>query len=554
MGRYSIGRLRKTMVVIFTCLSGFSVSKGLVSIIDSGFGVGNVVGAFFPTVVCLVSLLFFARPDLFPLGLRSRKIGLKEGLLTLFIGLLIAFSPLIDVQSLTRLLVLLLALIGLLATLYLIATSDDVWGIIAFLFTIPFLSYVQWEIPFLQPGYGDFITVSYVSLLLVMAVAAGRILKDRVGLVRTSLDKYVLAFIIILLLSSITSPDPSKSFKMFFQLVIMILTFYLVSNHIHTKKDFMLMVETLVFFEVFQCFMYGYFHLKGVEFSFMGLIEDRGGAILMPRAPQVLLGLTPISISLSIVYSSRSMKKVYYILATLVFLSFILITQTRTFLVTLAIGAPMILFYRRDKRWLLVGLIVAIFAILASGTSELFFQRHKELMSLEGWERALSMRLDGWRAALGMMRDHPFTGVGLGMWEEFIHLYGTPFKWVIEGQRIYVYITSAHQAYLQYGAEAGVGAFLLSLLIMLKAQLTTFSAIKRAKDDDIHTIAVGLAWTCIGSLIWGIYSSPRGYVDYAIESWGLLAIIIAMDRVAKEHTHLNQVTTNINRTKGKKLI
>lgn len=541
----AIGRLRKIMVVILTCLAGFLTSKGLVSIIDSGFsGVGNMVRVLFPPVVCLVGLLFFARPDLFPLGLRSRKLGLKEGLLVLFIGLLIALSPLIYVESITRLLVLLIALIGLLTALYLIATRDNVSGIIAFLFTIPFLSYVQWEIPFLKPRYDDdLFTASYVSLFLAMLVAAGRILKNRVGLVRTSLDKYILAFLAILLLSSITSPDPSKSFNTFFQLALTTSVFYLVSNYIHTKKDFMLMVEALVLYFILKNFMFGYFHGKWVGFSFLDLVAQRG--ITNPKALQFIGGPIPIALSLAIVYSKSPMKKICYILGAFVFLFSMLIYQGRGQLIILAAGAPMVFFYRGGKRWLLFGLIVIIISILASGTFLLFFHRFEELMSIQGWEDALAMRLDGWRAALSMMRDHPFTGIGLGMWDEFIHIYGTRFKWVIEGQTIYVYIASPHNNHLYFGAEAGVIALLLSLLIMLKVQLTTFSVAKRVKDDDIYTITVGLGWFCIGMLVWGVYSLAFGYIDYAMESWGFIAIIMALERVAKEHTHLNGVGTNI---------
>jgi len=122
-------------------------------------------------------------------------------------------------------------------------------------------------------------------------------------------------------------------------------------------------------------------------------------------------------------------------------------------------------------------------------------------MSIQGWESALGERLDAWRAALAMIRDYPFTGVGFGMWQEFIPIYGTLFKIVIKGQIIYMYLGSAHNGHLHYGAEAGLGALILSFLIHLKGQLTTFSVMKRVKDDCTHTIAVGLAWIYFGMLL-----------------------------------------------------
>ncbi len=73
MERYNSGRLRKVMVVLFFCLTAFFISRGLIFIVASGFGVGNVVRAFFPGILCMVGLLFFARPDLFPLMERACK-------------------------------------------------------------------------------------------------------------------------------------------------------------------------------------------------------------------------------------------------------------------------------------------------------------------------------------------------------------------------------------------------------------------------------------------------------------------------------------------------
>lgn len=533
----NIGRLRKIMVVLFICLTAFYIGSGLISIAASGFGVGNVIRAFFPGIVCMVGLLFFARSDLFPLGLRSRKIGLKKGLLIFFMALLVALSLVLLVENLTHLLVLLIGLIGLLTAIHLTVTRDDVWGIIIFILTEPFLSFVQWDIPFLRSIYDSsgYISVSYVSMLLIMGAVAARMLREGT-LIRTSLDKYILAFVMILLLSSITSPDPSKSFKMFFQIVVVgIPFFFLVSSRIHAKKDIMLLLATFVLYGVLKGLMINYSLIKGSGFSFLDFVEVRGGLVSSPKAPLALGGPIPIAISMAIVYSRHSIKWVYYALAALFFLVLILISQTRSSPLPLIAGVPIILFYRQGKRWLLVGLIVIIIAIIISFTpiAPIFFGRYIELTSIQGWEAALAMRLDGMRAALGMIRDYPFTGVGLGMWEEFIHIYATPYRWVIEGQGIYIYITSAHQGHLHYGAEAGVIALLLSFLIILKVQLTAFSVMKRAEDEDIHTIAVGLAWTCIDSLIWGMYSYPRGYIGYAMESWGLLAMIMALERISQ---------------------
>ena len=556
MERYISGRLKKAMFVLFVCLTAFSISHGLILITTTDFGFGNIAKAFSPGSVCIVGLLFFARPDLFPLGLRSYKIGFKEGLFIIFLSSFVVLFLLPWIEALSHLIGVLIALIGLLTAIHLTITRDDVWGMVVFILTEPFLSFVQWDILFLRSIYDSgYISISYISMLLIMGTAAARMLKEST-LVRTALDKYVVAFMLILLLSSITSPDRPESFKTFFQIVIVgIPFFFIVSSRIQSKKDIMLLLGTFVLYGVLKGLMINYLLLKGLGFSFLDLVEVRGGLVSNPKAPLYLDGPIPIAISMAIIYSRSSIKQVcYYALAVLFFLFLIFVSQTRGSLITLAAGTPILFFYRCGKRWVVAGIVGMALLMLASNIAPIFFQRYGELISLQGWERALSMRLDGWRVALDMMRDHPFTGVGLGMWEEFIHIYATPFKWMIEGRSIYVYITSAHQGFIQYGAEAGVGAFVLLLLIILRAQLATFYVMKRAEDEDIHTVAVGLAWTCIGFLIWGMYAYPRGYVDYAIGSWGLLAIIMGLERIAKAHTMLNEIATNINRTKGKKLI
>jgi len=144
------------MVILFTCLTASLIGRALFLISGSEFGVGNIIRAFFPAVLCIGSLVLFVRPDLFPRAIPSTKIGIKKGLLISFIALLVAFSPILHVTNLTHLLVLLIPLIGLLTAMYLIVTRDDVLGIVVFLFMEPFLSYAQWEIPFLNSKYHHF--------------------------------------------------------------------------------------------------------------------------------------------------------------------------------------------------------------------------------------------------------------------------------------------------------------------------------------------------------------------------------------------------------------
>jgi O-antigen ligase len=538
MERYNFSKVKKPITILLTCLTAYLIGRALFLISGSEFGVGNVIRAFFPAVLCIGGLVLFVRPDLLPWGIQSTKIGIKEGLLILFIALLVAFSPLLHVSNLTHLLVLLIPLIGLLTAMYLILTRDDVLGIVVFLFTEPFLSYAHWEIPFLHPKqrYGNVITVSYVAILLIMVLAVYRILKDDCKhLVRTKLDKYVLAFIMVLLLASIASPDPSKSFGVFFQIgIIMAPIFFLVSNHIHTKKDIMLLLKAFIFVGVMKCFMFGYFQWKALGFSFDELVGVRG--MLTSGIPAALGGPIPIAISMAIIYSGRSKKWVYYALAAIIFFSFILISQTRSSLISLVVtGVPMILFYRRGKRWIFAGLVAMVLLLFVSGSVPFFFKRYEKLTSTQGLERALAMRKKGWKAAIGMIRDHPFTGIGPGMWLEFIPIYSTPDIWVIEGQRSFVYVQSAHHGYLHNGAEAGVGAALVLFFIYLTASIKIFSVMKRVKDDDIYTIAVGLAWSCMRGIFMGPYFSLYGYIS-VMGFWGTMAVIMAVERVAQPHS------------------
>lgn len=537
MERNNANRIKMGILALIVCLTAFFMSRALFFISGSSIGAHNVLIAIFPVALCMACVVVIVRPDLFPWRIHSAKISPKEGILILIIALLSVPLILSYLRALTHLIFFFITFAGVLTAIYLTATRDNVTGIVAFLLIEPILNYTQWFIPDFRYSHDDYISFSFICLLLIMGADAARILKKGGRFfVRTSLNKYALALVGIAFLSAANSMDQSTSFRIFFQGCIVVAVFFLVSNHIHSKKDMMLLLNAWLFSRALKTLLFLYLSSKSLGFNISELFSLRGIGI-SPNAPVALGGSIPIAVSLAILHLKNPKKLVYYILIIMIFMLGILFYQTRGTLIVLALGAPMMLCYRWGKRWVAGGLVAIVLVILFSGAAPNLFRRFAPLTSINGWESALSSRLDAWRAAVEMMHDHPYLGIGPGMWQRFIHIYGKPFYWTIHGEKVQIYISSAHMNYLHGGAENGVGSILIAFFIVITVSLTVISVVKRVEDEEIHTIAVGMTWMLVGLIIGGvcIMGLGRGYAS-VMNHWGVMAVYMALGRIARTHS------------------
>lgn len=93
-------------------------------------------------------------------------------------------------------------------------------------------------------------------------------------------------------------------------------------------------------------------------------------------------------------------------------------------------------------------------------------------------------RLDIWMATLQMIRDHPFTGQGLGTYDQLFFLY--------RSEDIARSYTRAHSTYLELGAELGWPAALLFFASFLLIGWRLLRGVRTRRHNAVYP-AIGLA-------------------------------------------------------------
>jgi O-antigen ligase len=125
-------------------------------------------------------------------------------------------------------------------------------------------------------------------------------------------------------------------------------------------------------------------------------------------------------------------------------------------------------------------------------------------------------RIAIWKSGLGMMLDHPFTGVGVGCFEEALgterEKKGLPPMW-----------QPAHNSLIQIGAETGIMGFILFGVASYQAFRIFGRAKRRALSKTVVKIAEMSRVGFVGSFVSGMFLT-QAYSVY----WAFYIAISAM--------------------------
>jgi O-antigen ligase len=174
------------------------------------------------------------------------------------------------------------------------------------------------------------------------------------------------------------------------------------------------------------------------------------------------------------------------------------------------IGATVILL------WRYIGLNKKIILGLAAGVliSFMLFSNQsvvsRFLSSFDFSEGSNVERIKNWRQGWEMFSDNLFTGVGIGNYS--IYLYPTA------EYRTPIY---AHNLYLDIGAEMGIFALIIWLVLITITVWQLYKASGRSDNMRIRALTVGL----IGSLVW---FSVHSFFDTPIYSPTILAMFMVI--------------------------
>ena len=335
-----------------------------------------------------------------------------------------------------------------------------------------------------------------VALLLGCGAMLLRLRIDRsFRLRRLPYDAPALLFVVIGLLSVAVAPDKAFSFYNFYHLVpIYALTYLLVGQTLRKTRELQRVAFAMAL-SAALVILYGFYQfIFGIDISSMKWVDGEAFPELSKRVfstwenPNILAGYLDIvaCIAVGLIGVLQRGWRILAILLLAATLACLGMTYARGACLVVAVvlagyGAL------RDWRILLGIAVVGAGALLVDPVLA-----DRLLSVFTRVDTSSEMRLAFWESTIAMVMDHPFLGIGWGMYfmvypEYDFYLQGAP-----------VQIVHAHNMYLNYAAEIGIpGAlsflwfFFGSLVLALRVPRKTppWEAVLTAHEHAWKTVA-----------------------------------------------------------------
>lgn len=409
-----------------------------------------------------------------------------------------------------------LALLGTMAII--IILYDIRIGIFAGVFILPFMP--------------DMLNMLYMIFLVGVYFYKG-LFKKINPLTKEAIDLPILLFVIIITISTITSIDPSGSFRDLAIHITSIGFLFVIVNNINSKRDFNIFIVFLVFSATLVA-LYGFYQYKvGVEME-AKWVDTVNNPDVKTRIYSVfgnpnilaeyLIMIIPISISL-FWFSKKAHKKMVFLITSLILMLALILTLSRGGWLGFAFGI-FVFILLIEKRLLLSIIPVTLGALYFLPQSIL-----NRILSIGNLaDSSNSYRIRMWSITWNIIKDHWLVGVGFG------HL---PFKATFETYIRTMPTYHAHNTYLETMAEMGILGFIVFISFIFILYKYSIKKLIKGKDRYIKTMAAGVLAGLSSVLVHGAVENILYIPRIIMTFWILVALILALMRISDEYQEIS---------------
>ncbi|MDD5008082.1 MAG: O-antigen ligase family protein [Syntrophorhabdaceae bacterium] len=339
-----------------------------------------------------------------------------------------------------------------------------------------------------------------------------------------------MGFCITLLCSSFKYP--SFSFSQFVELSKLFVLYFMVINLVRTPRHILIIFWFIVFLSLIAGIVgvYQYTHGIGMYSSEDGVLRITGTSLDPNDYAMHIVMVLPLILSFFLV-SRNIFVRVLLVFTSILLLANIVFTFSRGGFIGLGIVAfASFVILVAQKRIKPVGIVIIliIMVMISTAIPSKYWQRM--LTSFNPSEASASARLESWKAGIGMMVDHPVVGIGLGAfaYEYALRANIQTYEFKVKIPRF------AHNSYIQVGAEAGVIALALFLLLIIFSFRDIFIAQKvfrEKNEDNLSNLSQFLGVSMLGYAACGMFLTQA----YITMFWIIVPVIVAMRSIALEH-------------------
>ncbi len=227
--------------------------------------------------------------------------------------------------------------------------------------------------------------------------------------------------------------------------------------------------------------------------------------------PNVLGAYLVSMICMTIGSIEELMKRPLHFIALILCSICLIFTYSRAALLTLAIAVIVLTVLKKNRRYVVYGMIILILALGIDGNN------YAKRMSLEfaAKDSSIEYRIEIYKTVVDIIQDHPLLGTGLNTMQVYIDQYSTKIK---------APVFHGHNLLLHVMAETGmIGLALLSVMLG-KAINNAIKIVIYSQNKGIKSIGVGMSMFYMTLLIQGLTDAVVFAPQYAIFIWMVMAI------------------------------
>ena len=376
-----------------------------------------------------------------------------------------------------------------------------------------------------------FSTIEVFTLLAATAVFIRKLIdlskmrsdKSLLRLKLTSLDKAVLTFTILSLISILSAAERGAAITELRVIVLEPVLLYVMLRIIPLTKNELVRITDYFIVGAFLVAVIGL-----IQYTLgINLIATENGIMRLrsifgsPNNVGLYLGRAlPISLAMSLLsrrHTSRKRRIVYLSVSIFMIAAIFLSFSRGALLLGVPASVAAIAIWYRGKRAVLplFGLLAVACIILISSSA------HPRIASLTNQKTGPTFfRINLWQSAFNMIADRPITGVGL---DNFLYSYRgkyiSPDAWQDPN------VSHAHNLILDFSTRLGLPG-LVSVLWMLYAFFRVANkTINATKDPRLRLLTIGLAASMINFVAHGLVDASYWFVDLAFTFMLTISII-----------------------------
>ena len=375
------------------------------------------------------------------------------------------------------------------------------------------------------PFMPDMLNLLYM-IFMVGVYLYKALFKDVNPLTKESVDVPILIFALLILISTITSIDPSGSFRDLAIHLTAMGFMFVVINNIKTKEDFNILITFLVIAATLVA-LYGLYQYKvGVDMEDKW-VDVANNPDVKARVYSVfgnpnilaeyLIMVIPISISL-FWYSKKVHKKAIFLGTSLILMLALVLTLSRGGWIGFAFGI-LVFVILIEKRLLLSIIPLVLGAVYFLPQSIL-----NRILSIGNLgDSSNAYRLKIWDITLDIIRDNWLVGVGFGY---------IPFKSTFETYIRTMPAYHSHNTYLQITGEMGILGLIIFISFIFILYKYSIKRLIKGEDRYIRTMAGGVLAGLAALLGHGAVESVLYLPKIIITFWTLVALLLALMRIS----------------------